>query len=182
MAPSCPVDRRPFSKVYRWDKNLNCVQVSVVLTRFFLCQRLRWFTDVIPLKQNCAASYGVLTLVNLQSLKSIFITIMCLSNEIRDFFVTFCQIHFIVCYFQETNHGFCEGTITKMMWLASNWSYILLILFIVLCFCVWFYALQQHVPTTVSLIDWGSLKSPIFVHRYYMLDRRSADENILLVM
>uniref|UniRef100_A0AAQ4PKK0 RING-type domain-containing protein n=1 Tax=Gasterosteus aculeatus aculeatus TaxID=481459 RepID=A0AAQ4PKK0_GASAC len=29
MAPSCPVDRRPFTNVYRWDGNLSCVQVPV---------------------------------------------------------------------------------------------------------------------------------------------------------
>lgn len=29
MAPSCPVDRRPFSHVYRWDRILGCVQVPV---------------------------------------------------------------------------------------------------------------------------------------------------------
>lgn len=29
MAPSCPVDRRPFTNVYRWDGNLSCVQVSM---------------------------------------------------------------------------------------------------------------------------------------------------------
>ncbi|XP_026218418.1 protein SCAF11 isoform X2 [Anabas testudineus] len=29
MAPSCPVDRRPFSNVYRWDGDLSCVQVPV---------------------------------------------------------------------------------------------------------------------------------------------------------
>ncbi|XP_068443083.1 protein SCAF11 [Clinocottus analis] len=28
-APSCPVDRRPFTNVYRWDGNLSCVQVPV---------------------------------------------------------------------------------------------------------------------------------------------------------
>ncbi|XP_032361612.1 protein SCAF11 isoform X3 [Etheostoma spectabile] len=29
MAPSCPVDRRPFTNVYRWDGNLSRVQVPV---------------------------------------------------------------------------------------------------------------------------------------------------------
>ncbi|KAK2858758.1 hypothetical protein Q5P01_003378 [Channa striata] len=29
MAPSCPVDRRPFTNVYKWDGDLSCVQVSV---------------------------------------------------------------------------------------------------------------------------------------------------------
>lgn len=29
MAPSCPVDRRPFNNVYRWDRTLGCVQVPV---------------------------------------------------------------------------------------------------------------------------------------------------------
>ncbi|KAI4803324.1 hypothetical protein KUCAC02_006875 [Chaenocephalus aceratus] len=29
MSPSCPVDRRPFTNVYRWDGNLSCVQVPV---------------------------------------------------------------------------------------------------------------------------------------------------------
>ncbi|XP_068573058.1 protein SCAF11 [Cebidichthys violaceus] len=29
MAPSCPVDRRPFTNVYRWDGNFSCVQVPV---------------------------------------------------------------------------------------------------------------------------------------------------------
>ncbi len=33
MAPSCPVDRRPFTNVYRWDGNLGCVQVSLNPTR-----------------------------------------------------------------------------------------------------------------------------------------------------
>lgn len=28
MAPSCPVDRKPFTSVYRWDRNLSCEQVS----------------------------------------------------------------------------------------------------------------------------------------------------------
>lgn len=35
MAPSCPVDRRPFTNVYRWDGNLSCVQVSLVATGVF---------------------------------------------------------------------------------------------------------------------------------------------------
>lgn len=34
MAPSCPVDRRPFSHVYRWDRILGCVQVSVLFSLF----------------------------------------------------------------------------------------------------------------------------------------------------
>ncbi|KAM9771426.1 uncharacterized protein scaf11 isoform 1-T2 [Syngnathus typhle] len=29
MVPSCPVDRRPFRNVYRWDGNVRCVQVPV---------------------------------------------------------------------------------------------------------------------------------------------------------
>ncbi|XP_019747342.1 protein SCAF11 isoform X2 [Hippocampus comes] len=29
MVPSCPVDRRPFRNVYRWDGSLRCVQVPV---------------------------------------------------------------------------------------------------------------------------------------------------------
>uniref|UniRef100_A0A8D0AD73 SR-related CTD-associated factor 11 n=1 Tax=Sander lucioperca TaxID=283035 RepID=A0A8D0AD73_SANLU len=36
MAPSCPVDRRPFTNVYRWDGNLSCVQVSLRPTCVFL--------------------------------------------------------------------------------------------------------------------------------------------------
>ncbi|XP_039999310.1 protein SCAF11 isoform X2 [Xiphias gladius] len=29
MAPSCPIDRRPFTNVYRWDGNFSCVQVPM---------------------------------------------------------------------------------------------------------------------------------------------------------
>lgn len=35
MTPSCPVDRRPFSNVYRWDGNRGCVLVSLVSFFFF---------------------------------------------------------------------------------------------------------------------------------------------------
>lgn len=34
MAPSCPVDRRPFSHVYRWDRILGCVQVNALFSLF----------------------------------------------------------------------------------------------------------------------------------------------------
>ena len=33
MSPSCPVDRRPFTNVYRWDGNLSCVQVRLPFLR-----------------------------------------------------------------------------------------------------------------------------------------------------
>lgn len=37
MAPSCPVDRRPFTNVYRWDGNLSCVQVSLIVEDIMAC-------------------------------------------------------------------------------------------------------------------------------------------------
>lgn len=38
MSASCPVDRRPFSNVYRWEGSVRCVQVWVLDASFLLKQ------------------------------------------------------------------------------------------------------------------------------------------------
>lgn len=76
MAPSCPVDRRPFTNVYRWDGKRSCVLVSLVF--FFLkiqcCEtfRILFRSQIKWYHLGCRTNSNGVTFTSSQTLLSIW--------------------------------------------------------------------------------------------------------------